>query len=365
MTIPPQEPMADVGEMYLVHTMFRREFSLLPDLIRGADRNDAKRRALIGAHAQLLCQILHTHHEGEDLVLWPLLLERAEAEATEIVAVMEEQHQAIAAAHDEAVHRLGRWCRFGRDGEGFASVLDDLVQVLTEHTALEEQAVLPLAEKYITAAEWAQMSQHGMNTFQKRLLPLAFGMLMYEGDPAVMRRTLSSAPLPARLLIPIIAPRAFRRHARRVYGTATPPKITLYDGKSVEGWCRGFVGQSQSAFVERFADDIVLEATTLAKPVEGKQNVADVLAAASSIYESLEFTADLQNASTTYLQWRATAFGGMQIDGITILERNTSGKIVAAAIHHRPVGAVLRFSAEIRDRLAGVIPADHFLKESA
>jgi hypothetical protein len=136
-------------------------------------------------------------------------------------------------------------------------------------------------------------------------------------------------------------------------------------GKNVEGWRRGFADRSQNAFAQRFADDIVLEATTLAKPVEGKQNVADVLAAASSIYESLEFTAETQDASTTYLQWRATAFGGMQIGGITILERHTSGKIVAAAIHHRPVGAVLRFSAEIRDRLAGVIPADHFLGESA
>lgn len=87
-----------------------------------------------------------------------------------------------------------------------------------------------------------------------------------------------------------------------------------------------FVDQSQSAFAERFADDIVLEATALAKPVEGKQNVATVLAAASSIYESLEFTAESQDASTTYLQWRATAFGGMQIDGVTILERHATGK---------------------------------------
>ena len=61
--------------------------------------------------------------------------------------------------------------------EGFATALDDLVRILTEHTALEEKAVLPLAEKYITAAEWEQMGQHGMDTFQKRLLPLAFGML--------------------------------------------------------------------------------------------------------------------------------------------------------------------------------------------
>jgi hemerythrin-like domain-containing protein len=226
MTTPPHVPMADVGEMYLVHTMLRRELSLLPDLIRGRGRIDAKRRARIGAHVRLVCQILHTHHESEDVILWPLLLERAQAEATQIVAVMEQQHHAIAAAHDEAVHRLGDWCGFGRDPEGFATVLDDLARIMTEHTALEEKAVLPLAEKYVTAAEWQQMGQHGMNTFQKRLLPLAFGMLMYEGDPAVMRRTLANVPLPARLLMPIIAPRAFSRHARRIYGTATPPKIT-------------------------------------------------------------------------------------------------------------------------------------------
>lgn len=226
MTAQPKVPMADVGEMYLVHTMLRREFSLLPNLIRSVDRNDTKRRALIGAHAQFVCQILHAHHEGEDLVLWPLLLERAEAEATDIVTVMVEQHHAIAASHNEAVRRLGDWYRFGRDGEAFATVLDDLARVLTEHTALEENAVLPLAAKYVTAAEWAQMGRHGMDTFQKRFLPLAFGMLMYEGDPAVMRRTLSNVPMPARLMMPIIAPRAFSRHARRVYGTATPPKIT-------------------------------------------------------------------------------------------------------------------------------------------
>jgi len=38
------------------------------------------------------------------------------------------------------------------------------------------------------------MGQHGMGTFPKRLWPLVFGMLMYERDPAVMRRTLSNVP---------------------------------------------------------------------------------------------------------------------------------------------------------------------------
>src|SRR6478672_3201658 len=120
-----------------------------------------------------------------------------------------------------------------------------------------------------------------------------------------------------------------------------------------DGWRRSFADQSQSEFAEQFADEIVLEATTLAKAVEGKRSVAAVLTAASSIYESLEFTAEAQSASTTYLQWRATAFGGMQIVGVTVLERDARSKIVAADIHHRPLGPVLLFSAEIRDRLAG------------
>ena len=93
-------------------------------------------------------------------------------------------------------------------------------------TLLAIESIKQLKARYVTAAEWEQMGQHAMNTFQKRLLPLAFGMLMYEGFPAVMRRTLSNVPLPARLLMPTIASRAVSHHARRVYGTATPPKIT-------------------------------------------------------------------------------------------------------------------------------------------
>ena len=138
---------------------------------------------------------------------------------------------------------------------------------------------------------------------------------------------------------------------------------TIAHDKAV-GWRRAFAEQSQATFADEFADQIVLDASTLAKPVQGKERVATVLATASSIYESLEFTAEAHSGATTYLQWRATAFGGTEIRGITVLERDARGKVVAAAIHHRPLDVVLRFSAEIRDRLAGVIPADHFLKET-
>jgi hypothetical protein len=151
----------------------------------------------------------------------------------------------------------------------------------------------------------------------------------------------------------------FIKRDKRTHGVDLETAMT--HAPTTDGWRRSFEDQSQRQFAEQFADEIVLEATTLAKSVEGKHSVAAVLTAASSIYESLEFTAEAQCASTTYLQWRATAFGNMKIEGVTVLERDMSSKIVAAAIHHRPLGAVLRFSAEIRERLAGVISGDYFL----
>ncbi len=135
-------------------------------------------------------------------------------------------------------------------------------------------------------------------------------------------------------------------------------------GATAAGWRQAFAEQSRASFADTFADDVVLDATTLVEPVAGREAVATVLGVASSIYETLEFTAETTNGPTSYVQWRATAFGGMAIRGITILERDAEGRIVAAAIHHRPLGAVLRFSAEIRDRLAGAIPSTHFLKEA-
>jgi hypothetical protein len=52
---------------------------------------------------------------------------------------------------------------------------------------------------------------------------LAFGMVMYEADPEVIRDILADAPLPVRLLVPRVAPRAFAKQSRRVHGTAAPP----------------------------------------------------------------------------------------------------------------------------------------------
>ncbi|MEU6340946.1 hemerythrin domain-containing protein [Streptomyces sp. NPDC046977] len=217
--------MADVRDMYMAHTMIRREFGLLPQLVRDVLPNDTKRSEVVGAHAEFVCRLLHFHHDGEDLILWPLLQERGREEAEAIVPVMEEQHHAIEAANAEAIRLLPQWRSTARGGNELAEVFDRLLDALLEHMSMEEQRILPLAEKYVTAAEWRQLGEHGMSEMPKKALPLAFGMAMYEGDPEVIKAVLAEAPGPARLILPFLAPRLYAKHAKRVHGTATPPRL--------------------------------------------------------------------------------------------------------------------------------------------
>lgn len=95
---------------------------------------------------------------------------------------------------------------------------------------------------------------------------------------------------------------------------------------------------------------MVLEASVLTRPVEGRDQVKKVMGTGSAIYESLRFTKETVDGPRTYLEWQATAFGRLPIEGDTLLTKNADGQALRVAIHHRPLGAVLRFSAELRTR---------------
>ncbi|MFJ4845507.1 hemerythrin domain-containing protein [Streptomyces sp. NPDC088733] len=219
------EPMADVRDMYMAHTMLRREFRLLPQLVRDVTPGDAERADVVGAHAEQVCLILHLHHEGEDLLLWPRLLERAGDKATAIVPAMEEQHHAIERGHAEVAGLLPQWRATGRNGEQLAEAVERLLAALVEHLALEEKEILPLTEQYVTAAEWKQLGEHGMARTPQEALPLSLGMAMYEADPEVVEALLADVPEPDRTALTDAARAVYAAHAERVHGTGTPPRV--------------------------------------------------------------------------------------------------------------------------------------------
>jgi hypothetical protein len=127
-----------------------------------------------------------------------------------------------------------------------------------------------------------------------------------------------------------------------------------------QAWREAFARRSEEDFVEALADDVVLEASVLYRPIEGRDRVKHAMGIASRIYDSLVFTHEASSGARTYVEWEATAFGGMTMSGVTILTKDESGRIVNARIHHRPLGAALRFSAEMRKRVPGAIDPSHF-----
>src|ERR1700712_4619371 len=67
----------DSQDMIIIHRVFRRELAMAPALITSVADSDSSRSGIVGGHVCDVLQVLHHHHEGEDLLLWPKLRERA------------------------------------------------------------------------------------------------------------------------------------------------------------------------------------------------------------------------------------------------------------------------------------------------
>jgi hypothetical protein len=137
---------------------------------------------------------------------------------------MERQHRTVHALVEAVDANRAAWAAHPDPAtrEELARTLTRLSEALDEHLAAEERDVLPLAAAHLTAAEWNELGRDGVAAIPKTQAALAFGTMMYEGDPEVIALILSQAPAPARLLLPRLGPRAYARHARRIHGTATP-----------------------------------------------------------------------------------------------------------------------------------------------
>jgi hypothetical protein len=211
-------PAVDTRDMVCVHTAFRREFAEAAPLIRSVAVGNARHATTVGAHLQLLLEMLGHHHDGEDRLLWPKLRARISDDLQPVIALMEQQHAAIHAEVVLATTVLGRWRTFAHedDRNHLADCFARFSRLLDEHLAAEEEQVLPLAARWLTQEEWDALGQEGMAGVPRKQLPAVFGMIMKDGDPEVLRTILSHVPAPVRVLLPRMAPRSYARYARRL-----------------------------------------------------------------------------------------------------------------------------------------------------
>ncbi|WP_168707517.1 hemerythrin domain-containing protein [Gordonia paraffinivorans] len=214
---PAARELPDVNEMYVVHRVFRREFTALPALIRAVAAGDTARAAVVAEHLTLVLDGLHMHHTGEDEVLWPLLQVRA-APSTALVETMQHQHGVVDSRTEAIREHEAAWTQdpTPAGGERLAHLVEDLASALFEHLELEEREILPLVTCHIAVDEWRKLFEHGKDTMTPRQLPLMFGAVLEDADPDERARMLGQFPIPIALFLRTVGACQYRRYIRRV-----------------------------------------------------------------------------------------------------------------------------------------------------
>jgi hemerythrin-like domain-containing protein len=202
--------------MVLMHRVIRREFGQLPRLFRAAANNRARSK-VVGAHAREMLDFLHTHHTGEDELLFPLLRKRTTLDP-ELMDRMDAQHAQV----DDAVAALGKdlpgWTATADapTGERMAALVDATMPTLIEHLAEEEDKLLPIVSATLTQSEWDALGKHGMSAIPLTRRLVILGHITEEADEAERQRFLQVIPAPARLAYKLIGHRQFTRETTTI-----------------------------------------------------------------------------------------------------------------------------------------------------
>jgi hemerythrin-like domain-containing protein len=204
-----------IEEMAAVHRVFRREFRMLPRLVRAVPAGDKARAKVVVEHARLVLAGLETHHTGEEELLWPLLLERA-SPACDLVERTNTQHANIDRLTRRVITQLDRWAVIARHGEELAQTLEELRTVLVEHFNLEEAQVVPLAEQHLTADEWNARTRRAIDRMSRHEISLLIGAVLEEADAKERAIIMNGLPTRLRVVMTTVGAVHYRRYISRV-----------------------------------------------------------------------------------------------------------------------------------------------------
>ncbi len=220
----PDRSLTDTSDMFLPHSVFRREFALASRVVRRIPVGDRDRAAYAADHLGFLLDTLTHHHENEDELLWPRLRDRAPADVAPILDVMEGHHRTIHERLERLAEHLAVWAADPSEAnrEVLAESFDAAYAILDEHLAAEETQILPIAARTVSQVEWDEMGARGMAAIPKERQMLALGSMHYSAPPAIFEKVKADLPRLMRPILLRLADRAFRKVAVQLHGTSTP-----------------------------------------------------------------------------------------------------------------------------------------------
>jgi hemerythrin-like domain-containing protein len=204
----------DVRAMAIVHRTFRRAYDEAARLVRAEAAPSSERVTFLADHIDFGLALLHLHHEGEDELLYPKLIERAPDQAA-MTETVEHEHEVIKTAVDAASAASAAWRArpSAETGEALAASLDELNSVTQPHLDDEEQKVVPLAAVTLTQHEWDAMGKHAVAHMPRNKRSIAFGMLLEPLDESDRVHMMASLPAPVRMLYPLLIERPWKKYA--------------------------------------------------------------------------------------------------------------------------------------------------------
>ncbi|WP_235507736.1 hemerythrin domain-containing protein [Agromyces sp. Root1464] len=158
----------DASGMAEIHRYFRAGFGEGRALVEGVAESDAAHADVVGDHLSMHSVGLHGHHEGEDILLWGTLEQRAPSCAAH-VARMQEQHALMLVHLNELDAALPAWRASGRstDAAAVLAALDGITAALAAHLPDEEANIVPVMEVTLTPKEVDALADHGRKATPK------------------------------------------------------------------------------------------------------------------------------------------------------------------------------------------------------
>jgi hypothetical protein len=211
-------PGCDTSDMRMIHGYFRLVFGQAPALAEGVADGDAARAAVVSDHLAAIADTLHSHHHGEDILLWDQLEARNPA-CSAHVSEMRRDHAAMSAELAALEAALPAW-RADASAEHRVTVLyalNGILALLTQHLGAEEKQILPVAAAAFTQKEWDTLGEHGRASVPSsfRFIQLGFILESLGADaPAWLKANL---PAPVRLLYRLAGKPRFDRYREALF----------------------------------------------------------------------------------------------------------------------------------------------------
>ncbi len=148
------------------HAALRRDLERAISSLTAATHPTPAQRTALAEHVDLVLDLLHHHHTGEDTGLWPLVRQRAPDLAPQL-DLMEAEHASVASAI-ALTHTAARQYAATSDPSAARRLRNALVElsgVLLPHLDHEETEVMPRVMRALTGRDWSALSRRELRNW--------------------------------------------------------------------------------------------------------------------------------------------------------------------------------------------------------